>query len=117
MIKSITFTRHIRDTTRYERLSSFFAALGFEIGNGPDNFEREDRRFLAPVGGLDLVHAAEPARDRSLLEGNEESNEVRIEVTCLDSIHQAAKVWLDGQDEGVPATLGEIIDTPWDSRL
>jgi 6,7-dimethyl-8-ribityllumazine synthase len=117
MIKCITFTRHISDAAKYDRLSSFFAALGLEVGDCRHDFKGMGRRFIAPIGGLEFVHAAESTREESLLQVGDEYDEIQIEVTSLDSIHEAAKIWLNSDHDGHPATLGEIIDTRWGSRL
>ena len=117
MIKCITFTRHISDAAKHERLCSFFAALGMETSNCQDDLKGLGRRFLAPVGGLEFVHAVQSTQNESLLQVDDEFDEIHIEVTSLDSLHQAAKAWLNADHDGVPATLGEIIDTRWDSRL
>ena len=117
MIKRIIFTRHISHTATYERLSSFFAAVGMETDNCRDDFKGPGRRFLAPVGGLEFVHAGESGQNESLPQIDDGCDKTYIEVTSLDSIYEAAKAWLNRDHEGVSGTVNEITDTRWKSRL
>jgi len=107
MIKGITFIRPVASTEAYDRLSSFFSALGFEPGRG---WQREGSRgapFLAPLGNVEFVHlapgAALPAPADTL-----------IEVTSLDAVYEVAKGWLAANAAG--SRLSEIADTTWKSR-
>ena len=107
MIKGISFLRATGSAASYERLSSFFSALGFEPGK---EWQREDSRgasFLAPVGNLELLdgQVVAPA-------------DVLVEVTALDAAHQAAEEWLreNGGNEAA-ARLSPVADTHWKSRI
>ena len=69
MIKGISFLRPAENAAAYERLASFFAALGFAPGGlgaeaTPDNAARSPSRgasFLAPLGNLEFVDGTMPA--------------------------------------------------------
>src|SRR5579884_3743546 len=90
MIKGISLIRKTGDAASYERLSRFFAALGFAPGRGWENSPRPDAgqasrgaSFLAPGGNLELVDGALPP-----------FADIAVEVTSLDAVHQAAAEWL-----------------------
>jgi len=107
MIKGISFLRPAGSAAAYDRLAGFFAALGFERGKG---WQQEDSRgasFLASLGNLEFVDGKFPS-----------TADVLVEVTSLDSIHQAAEAWLraHGGDAAV-ARLSPIAETHWRSRL
>ena len=107
MIKGISFLRAAGSAAAYERLSSFFAGLGFAAGKG---WEEEDSRgasFLAPLGNLEFVEGRFPA-----------TADVLVEVTSLDAVHQAAESWLreHGGDEAAKR-LSPVTETHWKSRL
>lgn len=107
MIKGISFLRPTGTAAAYERLSSFFSALGFEPGK---EWQKEDSRgaaFLAPMGSLEFLdgHFSAPA-------------DVLVEVTALDAVHQAADEWLRATGGQKAAThLSPIADTHWKSRM
>lgn len=117
MIKAISFIRPAANRASYERLASFFAALGFESGRGWDEqgsapFGGDSQgpasrgaSFLAPLGNLEFVDGAMP-----------DFAPVAIEVTSLDAVHQAATVWLRGEGLDVQA-ISPITDTHWKSRF
>ena len=107
MIKGISFLRATGSAAAYERLSSFFSALGFEPGK---EWQKEDSRgasFLAPVGSLELLDGQFVAHA-----------DVLVEVTALDAAHQAADEWLraNGGNEAA-ARLSPVADTHWKSRI
>ncbi len=106
MIKGISILRPAGNAAAYERLSGFFAALGFAPGRG---WQEEDSRasFLAPLGNLEFVDGRFPA-----------TADLLIEVTSLDSIHQVAEVWLRAQGgDAALSRLSPISETHWKSRL
>jgi 6,7-dimethyl-8-ribityllumazine synthase len=107
MIKGISFLRPAGSAAGYERLASFFAALGFAPGKGWQEEGSRGASFLAPLGNLEFVDGRFPS-----------NADVLIEVTSLDSIHQAADAWLRSQaGDGAVARLSEITETHWRSRL
>lgn len=111
MVKGISLLRKTASAAAYERLSRFFAALGFEQGRGWEQIPQQSdgpasrgASFLTPIGNVEFVDGAMPP-----------FAEVAIEVTSLDAAHQAAAAWLraEGLDAG---RLAEIRETDWKSR-
>ena len=112
MIKGISFLRPAGSAAVYDRLGSFFSALGFEPGKGWDEQDSRGAAFLAPLGNLEFVDGECPA-----------TADVLVEVTALDAVHQAAATWLranaaPGQsgDEAV-ARLSAMSGTHWKSSI
>ncbi len=121
MIKGISFLRAVGSAAAYERLGSFFAALGFARGAGwneegrhpndedlsPGTPSSRGAAFLAPLGNLELVDGAFPS-----------TAEVLVEVTALDAVHQAAAEWMRAADGDKGAeSLSPIEETHWKSRI
>jgi len=121
MIKGISFLRPVGSAQAYDRLASFFAALGFAPGKGwkepashPDDEDLSSgtptsrgAAFLAPLGNLEFVDGQFPA-----------TADVLVEVTALDAVHQAAETWLRAQDgESGVARLSNITQTHWKSSI
>ncbi len=107
MIKGISLLRPAGNADAYERLSSFFSALGFPSGPGWTDDASRGASFLVPMGNLEFVDGKFPA-----------PADVLVEVTSLDAVHQAVAAWLDAQlgQEG-SARLSQISDTGWKSRM
>jgi len=107
MIKGISFLRSAGSAAVYDRLSSFFAALGFAPGSGWNEEGSRGASFLAPLGSLEIVDGEFPL-----------TADVLVEVTALDAVHQAAQTWLraEGGDEAA-ARLSSITETHWKSRI
>jgi 6,7-dimethyl-8-ribityllumazine synthase len=107
MIKGISFLRPTSSAAAFERLASFFSALGFASGKGWTEESSRGAAFLAPLGNLEFVDGQFPA-----------TADVLVEVTALDAVHQAAASWLraQGGQEAV-ARLSAIAETHWKSRL
>jgi len=115
MIKGISFLRSAGSRTAYDRLTSFFSALGFEPGKGWVEPTDEDpslafsrgASFLAPLGNLEFVDGQFPS-----------AADVLVEVTSLNAVHQAAASWLraQGGDEAI-GRLSAITETHWKSRI
>jgi 6,7-dimethyl-8-ribityllumazine synthase len=107
MIKGISFLRPAGSAAAYDRLASFFAALGFAHGKGWNEEGSRGVSFLAPLGNLEFVEGQFPS-----------TADVLIEVTSLDSVHQAAELWLRSQGgDAAAARLSPIAETHWRSRL
>jgi 6,7-dimethyl-8-ribityllumazine synthase len=107
MIKGISFLRPAGSRAAYDRLSSFFSALGFTPGNGWNEENSRGAAFLAPLGNLEFVDGQFPS-----------TADVLVEVTSLDSVHQAAAAWLRAQEgEQAIARLSAIAETHWKSRI
>jgi 6,7-dimethyl-8-ribityllumazine synthase len=106
MIKGISFLRPAGSDAAYDRLASFFSALGFEAGLGWDEETSRGASFLAPIGNLEFVDGAMPG-----------TTDVFVEVTALDAVHQAAAAWFRGQGTEPSLRLSAITDTHWKARL
>ena len=107
MIKGISFLHRAGSAAAYDKLSSFFAALGFAPGKGWEEPASRGASFLAPLGNLEFVLGQMPS-----------TAGVLVEVTSLDAIHQACESWLGAQgDEAARARLTAISETQWKSRL
>ena len=107
MIKGISFLRSTGSAGTYERLASFFAALGFEAGKGWNEEGSRGASFLAPLGNLEFVDGEFPS-----------TSDVLVEVTAIDAVHQAAARWLKEQGGDETATrLSSITDTDWKSQI
>jgi len=107
MIKGISFLRPAGSAAAYERLASFFSALGFESGKGWKEEGSRGAAFLAPFGNLEFVDGEFPS-----------TADVLVEVTALDSVHQAAAAWLRAQGgEAAVARLSPITATHWKSQI
>jgi 6,7-dimethyl-8-ribityllumazine synthase len=107
MIKGISFLRPAGSAAVFDRLSSFFSALGFELGKGWEEETSRGASFLAPLGNLELVDGRFPS-----------TADVLVEVTGLDAVHQAALAWLSAHcGEGAVERLSSITETHWKSRM
>jgi 6,7-dimethyl-8-ribityllumazine synthase len=107
MIKGISFLRPTGNAAAYDRLASFFAALGFASGKGWKEENSRGAAFLAPLGNLEFVDGQFPS-----------TADVLVEVTALDAVHQAAETWLRAQGgEAAVARLSPITETHWKSRI
>ncbi|HTV82252.1 MAG TPA: 6,7-dimethyl-8-ribityllumazine synthase [Acidobacteriaceae bacterium] len=111
MIKGITWIRSAGSAAEFDRLVSFFSALGFAPGRSWDQpAERpgaasRGRPFLAPLGNLELIDGELPTLKTHLL----------VEVTELDAVHEVARRWL--KQYGAEDRLGTVEETHWKSRL
>jgi len=107
MIKGISILRPAGNAAAYERLSGFFAALGFAPGKGWQEEDSRGASFLAPLSNLEFVDGRFPS-----------TADLLIEVTSLDSIHQVAEAWLRAQGgDAALSRLSPISETHWKSRL
>lgn len=107
MIKGISILRRAEDKAVYDRLSSFFAAMGFAPGAGWKDSVSEGASFLTPLGNLEFVNGQFPA-----------VADVMVEVTSLDQAYQAAERWLRANGGDAAAKrLSDAIDSEWKSRL
>src|SRR5579863_5193039 len=106
MIKGISFLRPAGSAAAYDRLASFFSALGFEAGLGWNEETSRGVSFLVPIGNLEFVDGAMPG-----------TTDVFVEVTALDAVHQAATAWFRSEGIEPSVRLSSITDTHWKSRL
>src|ERR1039458_3828826 len=106
MIKGISLLRSTPSPAAYERLASFFSALGFEAGRGWEEQKNRGASFLAPIGNLEFVDGQMPA-----------TATVCVEVTALDAVHQAATAWFRDAGLEPSSSVTSIQDTHWKSRM
>ena len=106
MIKGISFLRHAATPADYERLTSFFSALGFTPGSGWDEATSRGASFLAPLGNIEIVEGEMPS-----------AADVMVEVTQLDAVREVAIGWLRGHGAERVGLVAEIAETDWKSRL
>jgi 6,7-dimethyl-8-ribityllumazine synthase len=107
MIKGISLLRPVGSGEVYERLSSFFSALGFADGAGWNDSVSRGASFMAPSGNLEFVNGKFPS-----------VADVLIEVTQLDAVHHAAETWLRAKSADSNGTeLSAITETDWRSRV
>ena len=107
MIKGISFLRSAGSSEAYERLASFFSALGLALGKGWQEEESRGVSFLAPLGNLEFVDGEFPP-----------VAEVMVEVTALDAVYQTAEAWLRAQGgDAAAARLSAITETHWKSQI
>jgi 6,7-dimethyl-8-ribityllumazine synthase len=105
MIKGVTLVRPTRTAADFDRLTSFFSALGFELGKGWSDDHSRGAPFLAPLGNLEFVLGKAPAMP-----------EILIEATELDSLREAAVRW--ATHVGVAEQfIAPIVETHWHSRM
>jgi 6,7-dimethyl-8-ribityllumazine synthase len=104
MIKGLTLVRAARTAADFETLASFFAALGFEPGNGWADDKSRGAPFLAPLGNLEFVVGKMPA-----------TPEILIEVTGLDAVHAVAESWAAKNSAG--QRVSPVGATHWNSRV
>ena len=107
MIKGISILRPAEDRAVYDRLSSFFTALGFARGAGWEDSVSSGASFLAPLGNLEFVNGQFPS-----------VADVMVEVTSLDAAYQAAEQWLRANGgETAAMRLKAPVETDWQSRV
>jgi len=106
MIKGISLLRHAATPADYERLTSFFSALGFTPGSGWDEVQSRGASFLAPLGNIEIVEGQMPS-----------AADVMVEVTQLDAVREAAIAWLRGHNAEPVGLVAEIVETDWKSRM
>jgi 6,7-dimethyl-8-ribityllumazine synthase len=106
MIKGISFLRPAGSQAVFDRLSSFFSALGFAAGAGWNEDVSRGASFLAPLGNLEFVDGQFPS-----------TADVLVEVTALDAVYQAAAAWLRGEGVDPAGRLSPIAETHWKSSL
>ncbi len=105
MIKGITVLRSAGSPAVYEKLSSFFAILGFESGKGWEMSTTRGASFLSPLGNLEFVDGTLPS-----------TAELLVEVSGLDAIHTAATQWLTSTWGDSAGRITSIAETEWKTR-
>ncbi len=107
MIKGITIVQPAATPEAYEKLASFFSALGFEAGRGWKEERSRGASFLAPLGNLEFT------------EGAAGNGGIWVEVTSLQAIESAARAWIAAawDEDEIRARLSPVSDTDWKSRV
>jgi 6,7-dimethyl-8-ribityllumazine synthase len=111
MIKGISFLRPVSTAADYERLASFFSALGFTPGIGWDEASSRGASFLAPLGNLEFVDGQMPSGQTP------SAPEVFVEVTQMDAVREASIAWFRAQDVELAGHLSAATETEWKSRM
>jgi 6,7-dimethyl-8-ribityllumazine synthase len=107
MIKGISYLRPASTPAAFERLASFFSALGFTPGSGWDEELSRGASFLAPLGNLEFVDGAMPS-----------AGDLLVEVTQLEAVREAAFAWLrTHHPEAAEKLITPSTETDWRSRL
>jgi 6,7-dimethyl-8-ribityllumazine synthase len=106
MIKGITYVRPAATPIEFDRLTSFFSALGFTPGKGWQDDSGRGAAFLAPLGNLEVIEGQLPSEAG-----------VFIEVTQLDAVREAILAWFRSCNEEPSAHLSAIAETGWKSRI
>jgi 6,7-dimethyl-8-ribityllumazine synthase len=106
MIKGISFLRPAGTASDFERLASFFSALGFTSGGGWQEESSRGAAFLAPLGNLEIVEGEMPS-----------AATVMIEVTHLESVREASLAWFRSRGDEPGARVSAPADTEWKSRM
>ncbi|MGH9615843.1 MAG: 6,7-dimethyl-8-ribityllumazine synthase [Acidobacteriaceae bacterium] len=108
MIKGITLVRAVRSPDEFEKLESFFAALGLERAKGWADDQVQTAPFLAPLGSVEFATGKLSA-----------TPEILIEVTGLEAVRSVAERWVkkNFSDAKNEQRISAIIHTHWNSRL
>jgi 6,7-dimethyl-8-ribityllumazine synthase len=106
MIKGISILRPAASAAVYERLTGFFEAMGFARGSGWKDATSKGASFIAPLGNLEFVDGQFPS-----------VADVMVEVTSVDSAHQACEVWLQANGDAAAKRLSPITEAEWKARL
>lgn len=109
MIKGITLVRPAATPAEFEKITSFFAALGFEAGKGWKDGRGRGAPFLAPLANLEFVTGTWPA-------SGEKTPEILIEANGLDSLREVALRWA-GNAGVAEHAIAPIVATHWSSRM
>jgi 6,7-dimethyl-8-ribityllumazine synthase len=116
MIKGITFAQRLHSASDFERLASFFAALGLEPGESWQD-SNNSHPFIAPLGSLTLIDATQSTESRGKAPLSGTTCDIYIEVTSLDSIRHAAETWMKAHPNDGLSAPTEIAETDWGARL
>ncbi len=109
MIKGLTFLRSASTPAEYERVQSFFGAMGLEPGPGWENAGSRAASFRAPVG---LVEWLDGRVDTPA--------DLLVEVTQLGAVRDAAEAWLRANGaaaDELASQLSAIAPTEWKTEL
>lgn len=109
MIKGLTLLRSASTPAVFDRLSSFFAAIGLEPGRGWETELSRGASYRAPVGTIEWIDGMQtvPA-------------ELLVEVTSLGAVRETAEAWLrryGASDAELGKRLSPIAPTDWKTEL
>ena len=104
MVKAVTTLHEASSQEIFDKLRSFYSALGFEHGRGWNEAVSQGASFLAPLGNVEFFIGKRPSTAALL-----------VEVTNLDAIHQAVTAWLKANAPNIQPA--EIEDSAWKSRI
>ena len=96
MIKGLTLLRTVPTPEAFDRLRSFFAAVGFEPGSGWENEEGRGASFRTPVGTIEWIDGT-----------TRSPSELLVEVTGLGAVRDAAEAWLRAEMQNEEAGFSE----------
>ncbi len=94
MIKGLTLLRSAGTPAAFDRLRSFFSALGFEPGHGWENQSGRGTSFRTPVGAIEWIDGTTSS-----------PSDLLVEVTGLGAVRDAAEAWLRANGAGDDAAL------------
>ena len=109
VIKGLTIVRSTSTPAVYDRLHSFFSALGFEPGPSWEDETSRGANFRAPVGGIEWIDGM-----------FELPADLLVEATALSTVRDAAEGWLrrmGADDREVAKRLTSIAPTSWKTDL
>ena len=106
MIKGISFLRPASTAQVYDRLASFFSAMGFTPGKGWQDETGRGSAFLAPLGNLEVIEGKLPS-----------TAGVLVQVTQLDAVREAVLAWFRTVAQESTGLLSTVTETDWKSRI
>ncbi len=115
MVKGLTLLRSTKTPADFERLQSFFAALGFEPGSAWQNEAGRGAAFRTPLGAIEWVDPTAGVTTQSLAPA-----ELLVEVTALGAMRDAAEGWLRAQgvaEAELAGRLSPVTPTSWKTEL
>ena len=115
MIKGLTLVHATAEPGVFDQLAGFLDALGLEHGPGFEKDGSRGRSFRAPLGSVEVIEGA-----AEKLNATPSGAPARffVEVTSLDSVREAAQIWLEQGLGAGEATrrLTPAEETSWGSR-
>jgi 6,7-dimethyl-8-ribityllumazine synthase len=115
MIKGITLVRPASTPAVFDRLGGFLEALGLEPGRSFENEHSRGRAFRAPLATVEIVDGLVEGLDAT---PSGAPAEFFVEVTSLEAVRDAARLWLEQAWGAVEAgrRLTAVSETTWKSR-
>ena len=115
MIKGLAIVRPASTPAVFDRLAAFLEALGLEPGHAFENETSRGRSFRAPLGTFEVVDGLVEELQAT---PSGAPAELYLEVTSLESVRDAAQLWLEGAYGAEEATrrLTAVAETGWKSH-